>query len=62
VDAGADVVAGHSSHHMKGFEVYKGKLVVYGLGDLISDYEGIRASLLLQSLLSSLFCYSTERK
>jgi hypothetical protein len=39
--AGVDVVHGHSSHHAKGFEVYCGKLVLYGAGDLISDYEGI---------------------
>jgi poly-gamma-glutamate capsule biosynthesis protein CapA/YwtB (metallophosphatase superfamily) len=77
-----DVVHGHSSHHARGFEVYKvgrrplggmgwvgglrgagnsagtisalalplafhappclqGKLILYGAGDLISDYEGI---------------------
>ena len=42
VDAGgADVVWGHSSHHVKGIEVRRGKLVLYGCGDLINDYEGI---------------------
>ncbi|MEN8159537.1 MAG: CapA family protein, partial [Myxococcota bacterium] len=39
--AGVDVVFGHSSHHAKGIEVYRGKLVLYGAGDLINDYEGI---------------------
>lgn len=39
--AGVDVVHGHSSHHAKGAEVYRGKLILYGAGDLISDYEGI---------------------
>ncbi|GAB4818061.1 hypothetical protein N2152v2_005107 [Parachlorella kessleri] len=39
--AGVDVVHGHSSHHAKGFEIYHGKLIMYGAGDLISDYEGI---------------------
>ena len=39
--AGVDVVHCHSSHHAKGAEVYRGKLVLYGAGDLISDYEGI---------------------
>ena len=38
---GIDVVHGHSSHHAKGAEVYKGKLIIYGAGDLLSDYEGI---------------------
>jgi poly-gamma-glutamate capsule biosynthesis protein CapA/YwtB (metallophosphatase superfamily) len=39
--AGADVVYGHSSHHPKGIEVYRQKLILYGCGDLINDYEGI---------------------
>jgi poly-gamma-glutamate synthesis protein (capsule biosynthesis protein) len=39
--AGVDVVHGHSSHHVKGIEVYKGKLIIYGSGDLLNDYEGI---------------------
>ena len=41
VDAGMDVVHGHSSHHAKGIEVFHGKLILYGCGDLINDYEGI---------------------
>ncbi|WP_243345647.1 CapA family protein [Parabacteroides sp. FAFU027] len=39
--AGVDIVHGHSSHHAKGLEVYKGKLILYGCGDLLNDYEGI---------------------
>jgi len=41
IDSGIDIVVGHSSHHMKGIEVYKGKMIAYGLGDFINDYEGI---------------------
>ena len=42
VDSGlVDIVHGHSSHHPKGIEVYRGKLVLYGCGDFIDDYEGI---------------------
>lgn len=41
-DAGVHLVHGHSSHHMKGIEVYQGKLILYGAGDFINDYEGIR--------------------
>jgi poly-gamma-glutamate capsule biosynthesis protein CapA/YwtB (metallophosphatase superfamily) len=37
----ADIVFGHSSHHVKGIEVYGGKLILYGCGDLLNDYEGI---------------------
>lgn len=39
--AGIDVVHGHSSHHVKGLEVYRDRLILYGCGDLITDYEGI---------------------
>jgi poly-gamma-glutamate synthesis protein (capsule biosynthesis protein) len=39
---GVDIVFGHSSHHPKGIEVYRDKLIVYGCGDFIDDYEGIR--------------------
>jgi poly-gamma-glutamate capsule biosynthesis protein CapA/YwtB (metallophosphatase superfamily) len=39
--AGIDVVHGHSSHHPKAAEVYAGKLILYGCGDFIDDYEGI---------------------
>ena len=40
-EAGVDVVHGHSSHHLKGIEVYRGKLIFYGSGDFLNDYEGI---------------------
>lgn len=40
-DAGVDLVWGHSSHHVKGIEVYRGKLILYGCGDFLNDYEGI---------------------
>jgi len=39
--AAVDVVHGHSSHHVKGIEVYKERPILYGCGDLLSDYEGI---------------------
>lgn len=41
VDDGVDVVHGHSSHHVRPIEIYRGKLILYGCGDLIDDYEGI---------------------
>jgi poly-gamma-glutamate synthesis protein (capsule biosynthesis protein) len=40
-DAGVDLVHGHSTHHPVGIEVYRGKLVLYGCGDFLNDYEGI---------------------
>ncbi len=39
--AGVDIVHGHSSHHVKGIEIYRDKLVLYGCGDFLNDYEGI---------------------
>jgi poly-gamma-glutamate synthesis protein (capsule biosynthesis protein) len=40
--AGVDLIHGHSSHHPRGIEVHNHKLVLYGCGDFINDYEGIR--------------------
>jgi len=40
-NAGADLIHGHSSHHVKGIEVYRGRLILYGCGDFFNDYEGI---------------------
>jgi poly-gamma-glutamate synthesis protein (capsule biosynthesis protein) len=39
--AGIDIVHGHSSHHAKAIEVHRGKLILYGCGDFLNDYEGI---------------------
>ncbi|RNL86752.1 CapA family protein [Halostreptopolyspora alba] len=41
IDGGVDLVHGHSSHHPRPVEVYRGRLVLYGCGDMIDDYEGI---------------------
>lgn len=39
--AGVSIVHGHSSHHAKAIEVYRGRLILYGCGDFLNDYEGI---------------------
>lgn len=41
IEAGADLIHGHSGHHPKGMELYRGRLILYGCGDFINDYEGI---------------------
>jgi poly-gamma-glutamate capsule biosynthesis protein CapA/YwtB (metallophosphatase superfamily) len=42
IDLGAvDVIHGHSSHHVLPCEIYRGKPVLYGCGDLINDTEGV---------------------
>ena len=41
VEAGFDIVHGHSSHHVRPIEIYQGRLILYGCGDFIDDYAGI---------------------
>jgi poly-gamma-glutamate synthesis protein (capsule biosynthesis protein) len=41
IQAGVDLVHGHSSHHVRPIEVFEGKLILYGCGDFLNDYEGI---------------------
>jgi poly-gamma-glutamate capsule biosynthesis protein CapA/YwtB (metallophosphatase superfamily) len=40
--AGVSVVYGHSSHHPKAIELYHNRLILYGCGDFLNDYEGIK--------------------
>jgi len=40
--AGVSIIHGHSSHHPKAIEVYRDRLILYGCGDFLNDYEGIR--------------------
>jgi poly-gamma-glutamate capsule biosynthesis protein CapA/YwtB (metallophosphatase superfamily) len=54
-DAGVDVVHGHSSHHVKGIEVYKNKPIIYGCGDFLNDYEGISGHEEFRSDLSLMY-------
>jgi len=41
IAAGASIVHGHSSHHVRPIEVHRGGLILYGCGDFLTDYEGI---------------------
>lgn len=44
IDSGSvDLIHGHSSHHPRPIEVYRDKLILYGCGDFINDYEGIES-------------------
>ena len=61
IDAGVDVVHGHSSHHPRPIEVYRGKLILYGCGDTIDDYEGIRTYEAFRHELRLLYFASIER-
>lgn len=55
IDAGADIVYGHGSHVLQGVEVYKGKPVMYCLGNFATDWirmrpnkEGMVARVMIQ--------------
>lgn len=41
IEDGVAIVHGHSSHHIKAIEVFKNRLILYGCGDFLTDYEGI---------------------
>jgi poly-gamma-glutamate synthesis protein (capsule biosynthesis protein) len=38
IEAGADVIFGHSSHVFRGIEFYKGRPILYSAGNFIDDY------------------------
>jgi len=38
VEAGADIVFGHSCHVLQGVEVYRGRPILYSAGDFVDDY------------------------
>lgn len=40
--ADVSIVHGHSSHHAKAIETYRDRLILYGCGDFLNDYEGIK--------------------
>ncbi len=37
IDAGADLILGHHAHILKGVEIYKNKMIAYGMGDFAFD-------------------------
>ncbi len=38
IDAGVDIIHGHSAHLFQGVEVYNRKLILYDTGDFVDDY------------------------
>lgn len=61
IDGGAaDIVHGHSSHHPKGIETYRGKLILYGCGDFLNDYEGIGGYETFRSWLSVMYFITVD--
>jgi poly-gamma-glutamate capsule biosynthesis protein CapA/YwtB (metallophosphatase superfamily) len=60
IDGGVDLVHGHSSHHPRPIEVYRDRLILYGCGDLINDYEGITGHEQYRSDLRLLYLASID--
>jgi poly-gamma-glutamate synthesis protein (capsule biosynthesis protein) len=60
IDAGVDIVHGHSSHHPRPIEIYRGRPILYGCGDVIDDYEGIGGHESFRSDLRLLYVTSTD--
>ncbi len=62
IDAAAvDVVHGHSSHHPKGIEVYRDRVILFGCGDFLNDYEGIRGYEAFRSDLALMYFPTFDR-
>jgi len=56
IDSGnVDVVFGHSAHHVKAVECYRGKVIIYGTGDFVTDYEGISGEDRYRPWLSAMY-------
>jgi poly-gamma-glutamate capsule biosynthesis protein CapA/YwtB (metallophosphatase superfamily) len=60
-DAGVAVVHGHSSHHVKGIEVYRDRPILYGCGDFLNDYEGIHGYEAYRGDLGLMYFVTVER-
>ncbi len=59
-EAGVHIVHGHSSHHVRGIEVYRGHPIFYGCGDLLTDYEGIRGHESYRGELSLMYLVTVD--
>lgn len=60
VDAGVDIVHGHSSHHVKAIERYRDRPILYGCGNFLDDYEGIRGYEEFRSDLTLMYLVRVE--
>lgn len=60
-EAEVDVIHGHSSHHVKAVEVFDDRLILYGCGDFLNDYEGIEGLEEFRGDLGLMYLPSIER-
>lgn len=61
VEGGVDIVHGHSSHHPRAIHVHRNKLILYGCGDCVDDYEGIRGYEFYRDDLRLLYFATVDR-
>lgn len=61
VDGGVDLVHGHSSHHVRAIELYRHRLILYGCGDLITDYEGLHGHTAWRGNLGAMYFATLAR-
>lgn len=61
-EAGVDLIHGHSSHHPRGIEHYRDHLILYGCGDFLNDYEGIRGHEMYRGDLSLMYFVTLDLK
>lgn len=59
IDAGIDIIHGHSAHIFQGIELYKNKLIMYDTGDFVDDYMVTPA---LRNNLSFLFQVKIDKQ
>ena len=55
IDLGADLVLGHHAHILQGLEIYKNRLIIYGLGNFVfgSYSRHARESIILKSYVDA---------
>jgi len=56
-----NIVHGHSSHHAKAIEVFRDRLILYGCGDFLNDYEGIRGYEIFRGDLALMYFADIDR-
>ena len=60
IDAGADAVVNHHQHCFSGYETYKGKIIVYGLGNFCFDSKTDPQSTWNESYMAMIDFYGDE--
>lgn len=60
IDAGTDIIFGHSCHVFQGIEIYQGRPIIYSSGDFIDDYAVDEIERNDQSFIFVVECYKYE--